>query len=235
MTERDGEWFAVIPSMGRLFADRREAAQRLGESLAEHPMRRPVILGIPRGGIVIADRIATALDADLDIALARKLGAPGNPELAIGAVSENGVVHIQSRIAAKVRADEDYIDWERERQLAEIQSRRERYRSVLSKVPLEGRTAVIVDDGIATGATMQAAIWAMRVEEPSEILVAVPVGAQDATERLEREADAVVCLHRPAHFYAIGQFFEDFEQVADREVMAILEAHSHNARHDISQ
>ena len=222
----------MIPSMGRLFADRHEAAQRLGETLAGYRMRHPVILGIPRGGIVIADRIAAELEADLDIVLARKLGAPGNPELAIGAVSEHGVLHIQSRIAAKVRADEDYIEREKERQLAEIRARRERYRSVLPKVPLDGRTAIIVDDGIATGATMQAAVWAARAEGPREILVAVPVGAQDAIARLEREADVVVSLHRPAQFYAIGQFFADFTQVSDAEVVAILQAQGRRRRHD---
>jgi len=225
----------VIPSMGRLFADRREAAQRLSETLAGYRARHPVILGIPRGGIVIADRIAAELGADLDVVLARKLGAPGNPELAIGAVSEHGVLHIQSRIAAKVRADEDYIKREKERQFAEIRARRERYRSMLAKVPLDGRTAIIVDDGIATGATMQAAVWAARAEDPREILVAVPVGAQDAIERLEREADAVVSLHRPTQFYAIGQFFADFEQVADREVTAILQAYSHRSHRDIGR
>ena len=222
----------MIPSMGRLFADRREAAQRLSETLAGYRTRNPVILGIPRGGIVIADRIAAELRADLDVVLARKLGAPGNPELAIGAVSEHGVLHIQSRIAAKVRADEDYIEREKERQFAEICARRERYRSMLAKVSLDERTAIIVDDGIATGATMLAAVWAARAEDPREILVAVPVGAQDAIERLEREADAVVSLHRPAQFYAIGQFFADFTQVSDAEVMAILKAQGRGPRHD---
>lgn len=223
----------MVSSTGKLYADRRQAAQQLSESLAGYRMRHPLILGIPRGGVVIADAIAGRLDADLDVVLTRKLGAPGNPELAIGAVSENGAVYIQGSIATKVGAGEGYIARERDRQLAEIKARRERYRSVLAKVPLEGRTAVIVDDGVATGATMQAAIWAARDAGPSEIVVAVPVGARDAIERLEREADAVVCPYLPESFYAIGQFFADFAQVDDQEVMAILQAHSRRQHHGV--
>jgi putative phosphoribosyl transferase len=214
----------MVSVMGKPYANRRQAAERLSESLAGYRARRPVILGIPRGGVVVADTIARELDADLDIVLTRKLGAPDNPELAIGAVSENGRVYLQRDIANTVGADEDYIERERERQLAEIRARRERYRSVLSKAPLQGRTVILVDDGVATGATMQASIWAARGEGPREIVVAVPVGAQEAIARLEREADSVVCPYVPAYFYAIGQFFEDFGQVDDREVMEILQA-----------
>ena len=178
----------------RPFADRREAALQLSERLAEYRTRHPVILGIPRGGIVIADTISNELQADLDVVLTRKLGAPGNPELAIGAVSEHGEILIDPRIARAVGADDDYIEREKARQLAEIERRRERYRSVLPKVPLQGRTVIIVDDGIATGATMRASIWAARAEGAVEVAVAAPVGAPDSVEMLREEADQVVCL-----------------------------------------
>lgn len=225
----------MVPLTGKPYANRRQAAQRLSENLSAYRTRHPVILGIPRGGVIVADTIAQELDADLDVVLTRKLGAPGNPELAIGAVSENGAVHLQTEIAGRVGADEDYIEREEQRQLAEIRMRLERYRSVRPKVPLEGRTAIIVDDGVATGATMQASVWAARHEGPEHIVVAVPVGAQDAIERLEREADQVVCPYVPAYFYAIGQFFVDFGQVSDEEVIEILRAHSQERDRSVSE
>jgi putative phosphoribosyl transferase len=225
----------MVALTGKPYANRRQAAERLSESLSVYRTRHPVILGIPRGGVVIADTVARELDADLDIVLTRKLGAPGNPELAIGAVSENGAVHLESQIAGRVGADKDYVEREKERQLAEIRARRERYRRVLPKVPLEGRTAILVDDGIATGATMRASLWAARHEGPEQIVVAVPVGARDAIEGLEREADEVVCPYVPAYFYAIGQFFVDFGQVSDEEVVEILRAHSRKRDHSASE
>ena len=212
-------------SAGKPFADRREAAMQISERLAEYQARHPVILGIPRGGLVIADTIANELQADLDVVLTRKLGAPGNPELAIGAISEHGETLIDMRITRSVGADDDYIDQEKARQLAEIQRRRERYRSVLPKVPLHGRTVIIVDDGVATGATMRASIWAARAEGAAEVTVAVPVGAPESIEMLREEADQVVCLLVPEYLYAIGQFFLDFRQVDDEEVIGILKAH----------
>ncbi len=208
---------------GRPYADRRQAARQLSQSLLGYEAHHPLILGIPRGGVVIADTIALALKTDLDIVLTRKLGAPGNPELAIGAVAENGRVHLHYEIADKVGADENYVEREIQRQLAEIEARRQRYRRVLPKVALEGRTVILVDDGVATGATMQAALWAARDEAPKEVVIAVPVGAQDAIERLEREADDVICPYVPPYFYAIGQFFADFGQVEDQEVIEILQ------------
>lgn len=227
------EWFFVSLLRDKLYANRREAARRLSESLAGYEAHHPVILGIPRGGVIVADVVAQELHADLDVVLTRKLGAPGNPELAIGAVAENGTVFIESRIAEGVGADEDYLQQEKTRQLAEIQARREQYRSVLPKIALGGRSAILVDDGVATGATMQASIWAAREEGPSWIVVAVPVGSQDAIERLQREADDVVCPYIPEYFYAIGQFFADFGQVGDEEVVEILRAHSQKAQENV--
>jgi putative phosphoribosyl transferase len=210
---------------GKPYADRRQAGRLLSKSLAGYESYHPVLLGIPRGGVIVADTIARELKTDLDIVLTRKLGAPGNPELAIGAVSESGRIHIQHEVIEKVGADEDYIQQEIEKQLAELQSRRQRYRRVLPKVPLEGRSVILVDDGVATGSTMQASLWAARDEGPKEVIVAVPVGAQDAIEKLEHEADDVVCPYVPPYFYAIGQFYADFEQVDDPEVIQILQAY----------
>lgn len=218
----------MILLRGIQYADRRQAAQRLSENLGAYRAQHPVILGIPRGGVVVADEIARELQADLDIVLTRKLGAPGNAELAIGAVAETGEAYIQGQIAGKVGADDRYIEQERTRQLEEIRARRRRYRAVISKVSLRERTAILTDDGIATGATMQASIWAAREEEPSVIVVAVPVGSQDAIERLEREADEVVCPYVPEYFHAISQFYTDFRQVSDEEVLEILRAHHRN-------
>ena len=214
---------------GKPYADRRQAARLLGKSLAGYETYHPLVLGIPRGGVVVADTIARALKADLDIVLTRKLGAPGNPELAIGAVSESGRAQLQHDIAEKVGADEDYIDQEIGRQRAEIEARRQRYRSVLPKASLEGRTVILVDDGVATGATMQASLWAARDEMPKEVVIAVPVGAQEAIEKLEHDADDVVCPYVPPYFYAIGQFYADFGQVDDQEVIEILQAYAQPA------
>jgi predicted phosphoribosyltransferase len=224
----------VILPRGKPYADRRDAARRLSESLAGYGVPQPLVLGIPRGGVVIADTVSRELNADLDVVLTRKLGAPGNPELAIGAIAENGEIFVQRRIANEVGADEEYIEYEKARQLAEIRVRRDRYRAVLPKMAIEGRSVILVDDGIATGATMQASVWAAREEGAGRILVAVPVGSQDAIARLERDADEVVCPHIPEFFYAIGQFFEDFGQVSDEEVMEILRAHSRKVGKDIA-
>lgn len=215
----------MILLRGTQYADRRDAAQRLSENLAGYRSQHPVILGIPRGGVVVADAVARELQADLDIVLTRKLGAPGNPELAIGAVAESGEAYLQGHIARQVGADDRYIEQERSRQLEEIRARRERYRTVRPRISLRERTVILTDDGIATGATMQASIWAAREEEPNLLVVAAPVGSRDAIARLEREADEVVCPYVPEYFYAIGQFYADFGQVSDDEVLEILRAH----------
>ncbi len=222
--DRSGADFVIL-SREKPYADRRDAARRLSESLSEQSVHHPLILGIPRGGVVIADEIAQRVNADLDVALTRKLGAPGNPELAIGAIAENGTLLIQEEIAEKVGADEDYILQEKARQFAEISARRDRYRAVLPRTPLHDRWVILVDDGIATGATVQASIWAAREEGPSRIVVAVPVGSQDAIERLSHDADEVICPYIPEYFYAIGPFFSDFGQVGDEEVVEILRTH----------
>jgi len=185
-----------------------------------------VVLGVPRGGIVVAREIAHALQADLDMVLAHKLGAPGNPELAIGAVCEDGKLFLDEEISSYMGVDDDYIKREKSRQLQEIARRVKRYRSVLPKIPLAGRVAIVTDDGVATGATLQAALWAVRQENPKKIVAALPVGPQETLEKLSRDADETICLQAPPFFSAISQFYSYFNQVEDEELLEILQEES---------
>lgn len=202
------------------FHDRPEAGRQLAEALADLADESPVILGVPRGGVVVAREIARALDGELDVVLARKLRAPGNPELAIGAVAETGERYVNP--IARGLADDAYLDAETARRRADIEERAARYRAQRKKVPLADRVAVITDDGVATGATVQVAIWAVRAEAPARLLVALPVGSEDVVESLAEDADDLVCLNCPPYFRAVGQFYERFEQTGDEEVVAIL-------------
>lgn len=201
------------------FKDRRHAARLLAEALKPLGLARPVVLGIPRGGVVLADEIAEALGGTMDVVLARKIGAPSNPEFALGAVAENGEVVL--RPYAYQLADPDYLRAETLRQRAVIEERKARYRAVRPKAPLFGRDVVLVDDGVATGSTMEAALLAVKAERPRRVVVAVPVGAPDAIERLSQLAE-VVALATPPDFGAVGAYYEDFPQVGDDEVVKIL-------------
>jgi predicted phosphoribosyltransferase len=185
-----------------------------------------VVLGVPRGGVVVAREIAHALQADLDMVLAHKLGAPGNPELAIGAVCEDGKLFLDEEISSYMGVDDDYIKREKSRQLQEIARRVKHYRSVLPKIPLAGRVAIVTDDGVATGATLQAALWAVRQENPKKIVAALPVGPQETLEKLSRDADETICLQAPPFFSAISQFYSYFNQVEDEELLEILQEES---------
>lgn len=204
------------------FRDRAEAAEMLARELSLFADRRPVVLGIPRGGVVVARVLAKELGGDLDIVLSHKLGAPHNPELAIGSVSEDGKVFLDERLAAFTGAGTRYIDREKARQLDLIAERVERYRKVRPKVPLEGRVAIVADDGVATGATMKAALWSARLEKPATLVAAIPVGPEETVAELANLADEVVCLEAPPGFAAVGEFYRLFEQVDDEEVVAML-------------
>lgn len=207
------------------FADRSEAGRLLAAELEGHRSRRPVVLGIPRGGVVVAAEIADRLGTDLDIVLARKIGAPSNPELAVGSIAEDGRLFLDERIAARVGASPAYVERERERQLGEIARRVRLFRAARPKVPLRGRAVIVADDGLATGATMQAALWEVRREQAEFVVAAVPVGAVDTVERLAGSADELLCLRAPEDFGAVGRFYRIFDQVEDEEVVAILERH----------
>ena len=216
----------ILSNSPEPFVDRREAGRLLARQLERFRAGRPVVLGIPRGGVVIAAEIADHLGGELDIVLSRKIGAPGNPELAIAAVAEDGRLFLDERIAERVGASGAFIAREQGRQLGEIARRVALFRAVRPKVPLHGRVVIVADDGLATGATMQAALWAAHRDQPSSTIAAVPVGAWDTIERLSQSADELVCLRAPADFGAVGRFYRVFDQVEDEEVLAILGRHA---------
>jgi len=208
----------------RLFKNRADAAHALAKQLASYRGTRPLVLAIPRGAVPMGQIIAQELEGDFDVVLVRKLGAPFSDEYAIGAVDESGWVY-QSPMAASAGADDAYIEHETQRQLALLRQRRERYTPFRPRVDPAGRTVIVVDDGLATGATMIAALHAVRVRKPARLLCAVPVAAPDSLEKVEALADEVVCLHAPLNFAAVGQFYENFDPVTDDEVTAILGVH----------
>lgn len=212
----------IISHSSERFADRAEAGRRLGKELAALKGQGVVVLGIPRGGVVVARELARVLEGDLDIVLARKLRTPGQAELALGSVAEDGQVFLNREVVEELGVDQSYIQQEKEAQLAEILRRTELIRQVLPRLPLEGRVAIVSDDGVATGATTQAALWAVRQERPRKLICAIPVGSEDTVRRLARDTDEIVCLWTPPFFAAVGQFYLRFDQVEDEEMLAIL-------------
>ena len=206
-----------------MFRDRAHAAHLLAKELSAYRCKKPLVLAIPRGALPMAKILAEELNGELDVVLVRKLGAPGNPELAIGSVDETGHVSIAA-YAHGYGINEQYIAEEAAEQQQVLRRRRAAYTPVHPPIDPAGRIVIVVDDGIATGSTMIAALHALRAKHPARLVVASAVCAPDALARIERDADDVVCLDAPANFYAVGQFFEDFAQVSDEEVVAILRA-----------
>ena len=206
-----------------MFRDRAHAAHLLAKELSAYRGKNPLVLAIPRGALPMAKILAEELNGELDVVLVRKLGAPGNPELAIGSVDETGHVSIAD-YAHGYGLSEQYIAEEAAEQQEVLRRRRAAYTPVHPPIDPAGRIVIVVDDGIATGSTMIAALHALRAKHPARLVVASAVCAPDALARIERDADDVVCLDAPANFYAVGQFFEDFAQVSDEEVVAILRA-----------
>jgi putative phosphoribosyl transferase len=204
------------------FRDREQAGHLLAEQLTDLQNKHAVVLGIPRGGIIVARELGRKIDPDLDIVLARKLGTPGQSELAMGSVSENGMVFLNERVINEVGISDREIGLEKARQMDEIQRRRQFIRRVLPKIPLKGRVVIVTDDGAATGATMQAALWAARQEEPQKLIAAIPVASEEALDRFTLAADDVICLRRPSNFFGVGQFYVRFSQVDDQEMLQIL-------------
>lgn len=209
-----------------MYADRTDAGRKLAQALTEFRRPRLVVLGLPRGGVVVAEEIAKGLDAELDVVLCKKLRAPSNPELAVGAVNEGGNVFVNPDVYDLLDVSDGYLEDETKRRLEEMRVQVESYRNVRPKVTLTGRPVILTDDGLATGATMIAAIQGVALERPQSILVAVPGGAGDTAEKIRRmrEVDDVVCLETPSLFYGVGQMYENFEQVEDEEVIRILAA-----------
>lgn len=208
---------------GAGFADRREAGRQLAEQLLPLAPEDPVVVALPRGGAPVAREVALALEAPLDILAVRKLGAPHNPEYGIGAVAEDGTRVIDHEAIAGLGINGGVLESIVERETAELRRRVDLYRGERPPLELAGRTAILVDDGIATGVTDAAALRAARHRDPGRLVLAVPVCAPDSIERLRPEADEVVCLHAPRLFYGVGQWYRDFSQVTDEEVVAVLE------------
>ena len=207
-----------------MFADRRDAGRRLGDALSRLALADPVVLALPRGGVVVGAEVAGALAAPLDLVMVRKLGAPGHPELAAGAVVDGSSPEIvrNEEVIRAYAVDDAYLAAEAGRQLAEIERRRRLYLGDRPPVPLAGRDAVVVDDGIATGATVRAALQAVRRAGPRSLTLAVPVAPSETLAALAALCDRTVCLASPRDFYAVGQFYGDFAQTEDAEVVALL-------------
>ena len=204
-----------------MFRDRADAAQQLIRALASHRGKHPLVLAVPRGAVPMAQQIAHALAGDLDVVLVRKLAAPDNPEFAIGAIDETGWTWL-NRHAQTAGASDAYIEQARKAQLALIQERRARYTPLRPPLDPAGRDVIVVDDGLATGATMIAALHAVRARHPARLTCAVPVAARGAAARVRQLCDTLVCLSMPEEFYAVGQFYENFAPVEDSEVEAVL-------------
>lgn len=210
------------------FTDRVEAGRQLAKALADYKDRKPVVLALPRGGVPVAAEIAAALEAPLDLVLVRKIGVPSQPELAMGAVVDGATpvtVRNQDIISLVGISDQEFAAV-RDEQLAEIERRRKTYLGNRERPALAGQTAIIVDDGIATGATIRAALQATRAHKPAKLVLAVPVAPTDTLRKLRGEADDIVCLEDYESFGAIGLFYSDFRQISDSEVIALLSRHA---------
>jgi len=207
-----------------VFANRTDAGRRLAAALGEYRDHRPVVLALPRGGVVVGHPIAEALDCPLDIVVVRKLGAPGQPELGLGAIAEHGSRVVNDELVKYLRISTEALDRVEERERDELRRRVQRYRRNRPEVDVIGRTAIVVDDGLATGYTARAAVAAARARGAARVVLAVPVGAPDVVDDLRMLADRVVALSTPSDLRAVGFWYRNFAQTTDEEVLTLLEA-----------
>jgi putative phosphoribosyl transferase len=206
----------------RLFHDRRSAGALLGAEVAKLHLQHPVVLGLPRGGVPVAAEVAAAIGAPLDVIVVRKLGTPRQPELAMGAVGENGIVVVNHEVLRSARVSQDDFDQVERRERLELERSLSSIRATRPRHALEGSCAIIVDDGVATGATIRAAIEVARAAGVRSVAVATPVAPSDVVESLDAIAEWVVCLAKPDPFGSVGRWFRDFEAVSDSEVVELL-------------
>jgi len=206
------------------FRDRREAGEKLGKELAAYANRSDVIvLGLARGGLPVAFQVAKRLDAPMDVFLVRKLGVPGREELAMGAIASGGIRVVNDDVVRSVGLSEQDIEEVAEREQQELERREKMYRGDRTSPELEGRTIILVDDGMATGASMKSAVQAVKQTRPAAVVVAVPTAAPQTVEEISGEVDDIVCLTTPQPFMAVGTWYEDFSQTSDEEVKHFLE------------
>jgi putative phosphoribosyl transferase len=210
--------------MSMPFRDRRDAGRRLADEVQRFAPSQPVVLALPRGGVPVAYEVASRLHAPLDVMIVRKLGAPEHPELAMGAIASGGAVVLNDEILKMFHVSEAELRAEVDRQCVELTRRAALYRADMAAPDVRGRTVLLIDDGLATGATMQAAVQALRQYQPAHIVVAVPIAAPEACQLLSHVADEVVCAETPAHFRAVGMWYQNFEQTTDSEVVDLLAA-----------
>lgn len=220
---------------GTLFRDRRDAGRRLADALRPYDRTPGVqVLALPRGGVIVADEISLALGLPLDVLITRKLGAPGNPELAMGALTETGYRHVNPTVMQQYGVSSAQLDAEVSRQEEEIHRQISTYRHGHPLPALSGRTVILVDDGLATGATFFASLAGLRSLGVSHLVAALPVAPPDARRELQGKAETIVILHQPERFFAIGPFYEDFAQTEDDEVIACL-ARGRSRREDVGR
>lgn len=207
-----------------MFRDREDGGRRLAAEFRGRKLHDPLVLAIPRGGVVTGAVLARALNAELDVVLSRKLRAPDQPELAVGAISEDGRVHMNHYAEQLLDLSEEYLQQEASHQLAEIARRKRLFRAVRPPALITGRSVIVTDDGIATGSTMIAALQTVRLQKPRELIVAVPVASPSRLAEVRRWCDETICVHATEYFSAVGEFYEDFMQVEDEEVVERLRA-----------
>jgi predicted phosphoribosyltransferase len=206
------------------FRDRKEAGERLAKDLVGMNLQDPIVLAIPRGGVVVGVELARALGAELDVVVSRKLRVPYQTELAFGALGEDGTLVLDHHLIEKVGLSSTQIQQEQDYQREQIRQRVARFRRDKPAVELANRSVIVTDDGIATGSTMLAALKTLRTNEPLELIVAVPVAPKHQLELIARHCDRIVCLYSPEDFMAVGQFYESFEPVEDQQVEQLMRA-----------